>query len=207
MFNTDVPPFTVDSDLYSCLDFLIILTMTMLIKLAAVTIAAPFYIIPGILLAAAGGYICQVYMKAQLSVKREKSNARAPVLGHFGAAFAGLGECGILVLRRLTKQGRSVYPCLWRTGCLQEGVIRTDRQILTSREDILGPNSVSKIPCSPNQTNGTSWVNIRIEFSSAMFSTGLAFYLVYGGGSSSAAQTGFTLNMAGTHAQTRCYVL
>ncbi|KAK1228100.1 hypothetical protein PQX77_008871 [Marasmius sp. AFHP31] len=32
----------------------------------------------------------QVYIKSQMSVKREMSNAKAPVLGHFGSAIAGL---------------------------------------------------------------------------------------------------------------------
>ncbi|KAF9811113.1 hypothetical protein IEO21_06662 [Rhodonia placenta] len=156
---------TIDSDLYSCLDFLIILTMTMLIKLAAVTIAAPFYIIPGILLAAAGGYICQVYMKAQLSVKREKSNARAPVLGHFGAAFAGLV---------------SIRAYGVQDAFRKESYARIDKYSRAAR--IFWAL--------------THWVNIRIELFGAMFSTGVAFYLVYGGGSSSASKTGFTLNMA-----------
>jgi len=31
-------------------------------------------------------------MKAQMSVKREMSNARSPVLGHLGAAMSGLGN-------------------------------------------------------------------------------------------------------------------
>ncbi|EED77418.1 predicted protein [Postia placenta Mad-698-R] len=165
---------TIDSDLYSCLDFLIILTMTMLIKLAAVTIAAPFYIIPGILLAAAGGYICQVYMKAQLSVKREKSNARAPVLGHFGAAFAGLV---------------SIRAYGVQDAFRKESYARIDKYSRAAR--------IFWALTHPNQTNGISWVNIRIELFGAMFSTGVAFYLVYGGGSSSASKTGFTLNMAG----------
>ena len=52
----------------------------------------PIFVIPGLLLGAVGGYLGQVYMKAQLSVKREMSNAKAPVLGHFGAAIAGLGK-------------------------------------------------------------------------------------------------------------------
>ncbi|KAG6919579.1 hypothetical protein DXG01_004242 [Tephrocybe rancida] len=37
-----------------------------------------------------GGWAGQIYIAAQLSVKREMSNAKAPVLGHFGAAIAGL---------------------------------------------------------------------------------------------------------------------
>lgn len=40
-------------------------------------------------------------------------------------------------------------------------------------------------------------MSIRIEMLSATFTTSLAIYLIYGGGSSSASNTGFTLNMAG----------
>lgn len=32
-----------------------------------------------------------IYIKAQLSVKRELSKAKAPVIAHFGAAIEGLG--------------------------------------------------------------------------------------------------------------------
>jgi hypothetical protein len=42
------------------------------------------------LLAVIGGWCGQLYIRAQLCVKREMSNARAPVLGHFGAAIAGI---------------------------------------------------------------------------------------------------------------------
>ncbi|KAG6371819.1 P-loop containing nucleoside triphosphate hydrolase protein [Boletus reticuloceps] len=37
-----------------------------------------------------GAWIGRIYMKAQLSAKREMSNAKAPVLGHLGAAMADL---------------------------------------------------------------------------------------------------------------------
>lgn len=66
--------------------------MSMVVKLAAVVIMSPVFLIPGVLVAVLGGWCGQIYMKAQLSVKREMSNARAPVLGHFGAAIAGLSE-------------------------------------------------------------------------------------------------------------------
>lgn len=44
----------------------------------------------GILLAVLGGFLGQIYMKAQLSVKREMSNAKAPVIGIFNGAVSGL---------------------------------------------------------------------------------------------------------------------
>ncbi|KZT67088.1 P-loop containing nucleoside triphosphate hydrolase protein [Daedalea quercina L-15889] len=66
------------------------LSLEMLMKLGAVVLISPIFLIPGVIIAALGGWIGELYMKAQLAVKRERSNAKAPVLGHFGAAFAGL---------------------------------------------------------------------------------------------------------------------
>ncbi|CCM06697.1 uncharacterized protein FIBRA_08984 [Fibroporia radiculosa] len=66
------------------------MVMAMLLKLTAVVAMSPIFVIPGAFLATAGAWMGQIYMKAQLSVKRERSNARAPVLGLFGAAFTGL---------------------------------------------------------------------------------------------------------------------
>jgi hypothetical protein len=52
----------------------------------------PVFLAPGLFIGMLGGWIGRIYMKAQLSVKREMSNAKAPVLGHFGAAIAGSSE-------------------------------------------------------------------------------------------------------------------
>ena len=52
---------------------------------------SPMYTIPSLLLGVLGGWVGQLYTRAQLAVKREMSNARAPVLGHFGATVAGIG--------------------------------------------------------------------------------------------------------------------
>jgi hypothetical protein len=64
----------------------------MLIKFGAVVVVTPIFIIPGFLVGFLGSWCGQIYMKAQLSVKREMSNAKSPVLGHFGAAIAGLSK-------------------------------------------------------------------------------------------------------------------
>lgn len=63
----------------------------MLTKLGAVVMITPVFLGPGALVALLGGICGQMYLKAQLAVKREMSNAEAPVLGHFGAAISGLG--------------------------------------------------------------------------------------------------------------------
>ncbi|KAK7694256.1 hypothetical protein QCA50_001436 [Cerrena zonata] len=65
-------------------------TFIIIVKLVAVVLLSPIFIIPGIVLIIAGVSLGHVYMRAQLPVKRESSNARAPVMGHFGAAVAGL---------------------------------------------------------------------------------------------------------------------
>jgi len=53
----------------------------------------PVFIVPCTAIAILGAWLGRVYMKAQIAIKREMSNARAPVLGHFGAAVAGLSSC------------------------------------------------------------------------------------------------------------------
>lgn len=68
------------------------MTFEIMIKFTAVVTMSPVFAIPGIVISLLGGWIGKVYMKAQLSVKREMSNAKAPVMGHVGAAVTGLGE-------------------------------------------------------------------------------------------------------------------
>jgi len=81
----------VDGPISGTLSQLIEITLNMLIKFASVVFLTPVSIVPGVAIAVLGAWLGQVYMKAQLSIKREMSNAKAPVLGHFGAAVAGLG--------------------------------------------------------------------------------------------------------------------
>ncbi|KAF7369381.1 ATP-binding cassette transporter [Mycena venus] len=65
-------------------------SLSMLVKFAAVILFTPLFFVPGVLVGALGGWCGQLYIAAQLGVKREMSNTQAPVLGHFGAAIAGL---------------------------------------------------------------------------------------------------------------------
>lgn len=65
-------------------------TLSMVIRLASVLVYTPIFLLPAVLVAAFGLWIGQVYMKAQLSVKREMSNAKAPVLAIFGGAISSL---------------------------------------------------------------------------------------------------------------------
>ena len=68
------------------------MTVSMLLKFAGVLIISPTFILPGVAISLLGFAVGQFYMKAQLPVKREMSIARAPILGHFGAAITGLGK-------------------------------------------------------------------------------------------------------------------
>lgn len=64
----------------------------MLIKFTAVVVYTPVFLVPAMLTALLGGWFGHVYVRAQMSVKRELSNAKAPVLGVFGGAIDGLGK-------------------------------------------------------------------------------------------------------------------
>jgi len=85
--------FPVDGPISNALTWLIEISITMVIKCFAVVYLNPVFIVPCTVIAVLGAWIGQVYMKAQIAIKREMSNARAPVMGHFGAAVAGLSSC------------------------------------------------------------------------------------------------------------------
>ncbi|PPQ71032.1 hypothetical protein CVT26_011497, partial [Gymnopilus dilepis] len=74
------------SNFAAVVDYLI---MT-LVKLAGPVIFTPIFLLPGVVIGVVGVYLSNIYLKAQMSVKREMSNARSPVLSHFGAAIAGM---------------------------------------------------------------------------------------------------------------------
>ncbi|KAH7108534.1 hypothetical protein BKA62DRAFT_682512 [Auriculariales sp. MPI-PUGE-AT-0066] len=59
---------------------------------AAMLLRLPGIPLPSLLMAYFAWFCGQLYIRSQLSVKREMSNMRAPVLGHFGAAIAGLSS-------------------------------------------------------------------------------------------------------------------
>jgi hypothetical protein len=80
----------VDGSISNIFTWLTEISMTLLIKFVAVVYLTPVFIIPGTVITVLGAWLGQVYMKAQIAIKREMSNAKAPVLGHFGAAVAGI---------------------------------------------------------------------------------------------------------------------
>ncbi|TFK92734.1 P-loop containing nucleoside triphosphate hydrolase protein [Polyporus arcularius HHB13444] len=81
---------SVDSEVARELHSVVEGAIFMILKVGTVVFMLPIFIVPATVVAVLGVLISQVYMRAQLSVKREMSNAKAPVLGHFGSAIAGL---------------------------------------------------------------------------------------------------------------------
>ncbi|KAH7910707.1 hypothetical protein BJ138DRAFT_73634 [Hygrophoropsis aurantiaca] len=140
-------------------------SLTMLVKLGAVVVTTPLIFIPGVIIGVFGAFLGRVYMKAQLSVKREMSNAKAPVSGHFGAAIAGL---------------TSIRAYGAQESFKRESLSRIDRYTKSARMFY----------------NLNRWVSIRIDAAGALFSSGLAAYLVYGRSAAQASNIGFSLNMA-----------
>lgn len=64
----------------------------LILKMMGVVVFTPVFLFPALVVAAGGVISGNIYMKAQLCVKREMSAAKAPVLGHFGAAINGISE-------------------------------------------------------------------------------------------------------------------
>ncbi|KAI0782159.1 P-loop containing nucleoside triphosphate hydrolase protein [Abortiporus biennis] len=81
---------TIDSTVSGTLYVLIDFSLQMLAKFLAIIAVSPIFTFPGVVLAAAGGFVGNIFMQAQLLVKREGAVAKAPLIGHFGAAISGL---------------------------------------------------------------------------------------------------------------------
>ncbi|KAJ1309716.1 hypothetical protein OPQ81_006481 [Rhizoctonia solani] len=81
---------SVDGALPDGLNNLVDITIGLLSRFIAVIVFSPIFTIPGAAVFIIGIWIGQIYIAAQLSVKREMSNARSPLFSHFGAALQGI---------------------------------------------------------------------------------------------------------------------
>ncbi|KAF9645156.1 hypothetical protein BDM02DRAFT_3189933 [Thelephora ganbajun] len=81
---------SVDSTIPDYLNAVLTMGISMFAKFVAIVAFSPVFLFPGVAAFVIGALVGQIYIKAQLSVKREMSNARSPVLSHFGAAIAGI---------------------------------------------------------------------------------------------------------------------
>ncbi|KAF8218227.1 hypothetical protein K438DRAFT_1925383 [Mycena galopus ATCC 62051] len=138
--------------------------LSLLTRLFAIVLFSPLFFVPGAFVAVLGVWCGRIYMSSQLSVKREMSNASAPVLGHIATAISGLA---------------SVRAYGAQDGLIQISIDRIDRLTRASR----------------TFSNLNRWVSIRTSLLSALFTTFLAYYLVYFQ-NHRPSNVGFTLNMA-----------
>ncbi|KAI0768822.1 multidrug resistance-associated ABC transporter [Trametes elegans] len=80
----------IDNNIPRYILYVIETAIFMVFRVAATALVAPFFIVPAFVIGVLGFWLGRVYMRAQICVKREMSNTRAPVLGHFGSAISGL---------------------------------------------------------------------------------------------------------------------
>ncbi|KAI0711031.1 P-loop containing nucleoside triphosphate hydrolase protein [Cerioporus squamosus] len=81
---------SIDSPLSGMLYNLYETTASLVMSLVAIISVAPIFSAMGVVMIALGAWWGQMYLKAQLPIKREMSNSRAPILGHLSATLSGL---------------------------------------------------------------------------------------------------------------------
>ncbi|KAF9040099.1 P-loop containing nucleoside triphosphate hydrolase protein [Panaeolus papilionaceus] len=84
------PRNVIDDPLTATFGALVDVLVCMATRLILVIIFTPAFLAPALGVVLLGTYLGNVYLKAQISIKREMSNARSPVLSHFTAAIAGI---------------------------------------------------------------------------------------------------------------------
>ncbi|TFK34746.1 multidrug resistance-associated ABC transporter [Crucibulum laeve] len=82
----------VDGPVAQTLVAVVELSITFIVKLSVIILYTPVFVFPGLGVAIIGIFAGNIYIKAQMSVKREMSNAKAPLLAHLGASIAGLSS-------------------------------------------------------------------------------------------------------------------
>ena len=65
-------------------------SVSMFLKFFIVIVVVPFFAIPGVTIGFVGAVLGELYIRGQLSVKREMSNAKSPLFSHFSAAVNGI---------------------------------------------------------------------------------------------------------------------
>ncbi|KIY64092.1 P-loop containing nucleoside triphosphate hydrolase protein [Cylindrobasidium torrendii FP15055 ss-10] len=101
-------------------------------KFLAIVVVTPIFLLWGLAVLLVGLQFARTYGKAQLSVKREMSNARAPLLGHFGAAMSGLvsirayGAQESSIQESMTRIDRYTRPALVYYNMNRWVAVRTD---------------------------------------------------------------------------------
>ncbi|KAF7368881.1 ATP-binding cassette transporter [Mycena venus] len=161
-------------------------SLTLLTRLLSIVIFTPLFFIPGAVVGIVGICIGRIYMASQLSVKRELSNARAPVLGHIGATIGGLAsvraynaqdtsiQISIDQINRLTRLGHAHVCKLEPMDFYSHGSVLL----------VMDSSTAAIANCHPKP--------FSVLFS---YTTSLAYYMVYFQ-SHRPSNTGFTLNMA-----------
>ncbi|KAJ7691269.1 hypothetical protein B0H17DRAFT_1159808 [Mycena rosella] len=181
----------VDGAVAQSLNGLIEVTFTMLVKFVAIVLFTPVFFFAGLFVGVVGAVCGQIYMASQLSTRREMSNAKAPVLAHFGATMAGL-----ISIRAYGAQEDMIKVSMDRINRLTR-CVRARFIIMTT---ILKLTRATR-----TFTNLNRWVTVRIDLLGALFAASLAYYVVYFE-NNRPYNIGFSLNMA-SHALHSHFVL
>ncbi|KAI0752922.1 P-loop containing nucleoside triphosphate hydrolase protein [Daedaleopsis nitida] len=80
----------IDGQIINFLFALLQLTAFLVLRLVMVMIVAPVFSVGVAIVAIVSGLYTRMYMRAQLPVKREQSNTRAPLIGHLNSTISGL---------------------------------------------------------------------------------------------------------------------
>ncbi|KAJ7868848.1 P-loop containing nucleoside triphosphate hydrolase protein, partial [Mycena leptocephala] len=163
----------IDNSVSRALWLLSDLTSSMLIKFGAVVLFTPVFLTPAIALFALGGWCGRIYMAAQLSVKRDLSNARAPVLGQYQCV-----QCFLQLFAFGYRDSASIRAYALEHAFIAEMQERINHYTRSARVFY----------------NLNRWVAVRLELLGTLFTTALAAYLVYSQ-KQEASNAGFSLTM------------
>ncbi|KAI0686602.1 P-loop containing nucleoside triphosphate hydrolase protein [Earliella scabrosa] len=125
----------IDGQIANSLFTLLQLTGFLVLRLVMVMIVAPVFTIGVAAVTLMGGLYTKIYMKAQLPVKREQSNTRAPMLGHLNSTIAAAVSIRAFAVQ--DRYRREMYTLIDRWTRASNTFYNLNRWVIV-RADMLG---------------------------------------------------------------------
>lgn len=151
------------------------LALIMVVDLISAVLFVPLFTLPGLFIAILGTWVGSLYLKAQLSVKREMSNAKSPMVAHFQAAMSGL-----VSLRAYGAEGAFREELRKRTDhyCKVARMTYDLNRWINFRIDVFGAVFIGSLAAYLTYGSNISAANIGFSLNRAVEFTNVILYCV-----------------------------
>ncbi|KAF9000094.1 hypothetical protein BDQ17DRAFT_1360101 [Cyathus striatus] len=168
---------TIDDAIPSYLKWLFDMIALMLVKLGMIVFITPIFLVPGLLVAMVGAWISNFYIASQLSINRESSKTKAPILDHFVTLSTGIVSIRAYGIQALVNEElRSRVDRQTRAYLVLENLTRWITIRITFISAAFTSSLAAYLVFSPSYNHSLSDIGVSLNMASIF--TGTILYVV-----------------------------